>query len=146
MTLWVGASCGMSPHLQVCEMFENVMFFTCHVTLGNRFSWTSWVEATHCKYHASKFGSFRHYHSGDIFLNLSRDLARPQVIKGSCNFMNGSFTRYVTFQPRLVAIGITAVEMVLICHVTMCLKLYMTLNKGSPHRKLPPYHLLWPLV
>lgn len=65
MTLWVGASRGMSPKLHVCEMFENVIFFICQVTLGNRLSLTLWVELT-LSHDTAKFGSFRHYRIGDI--------------------------------------------------------------------------------
>ena len=50
-------------------------------------------------------GGHRHYGSGDMMVLVYHLILQDHVIKGSCDFMGKSLSRYVTILPSLVAIG-----------------------------------------
>ena len=60
-------------------------------------------------YHHAKFGSDKHCGSGDIMILVCHVISHKQVIKGSCNFISRSPSRYVTILLCLVAIGTVVV-------------------------------------
>ena len=70
----------------------------------------SWVEAPHRELPPSMFGGHLSSTSGDIKYLICHVTSQNHVFEGSCNFLSGSFSWYVTTLPSLVAIGIVVVE------------------------------------
>ena len=60
---------------------------------------------------------FGGHSENDIKHFICHVILQNHVIEGSCNFMNGSSSMYVTILPSLLAIGIVVLEIFLVCHV-----------------------------
>ena len=61
-------------------------------------------------HHPAKFDGHRTCGSGDIVVLVYHMISQDQVIKGSCDFMGGSRSWYVTILSRFVAVGFVVVE------------------------------------
>ena len=59
---------------------------------------------------AAKFRSNCHHGSGDIMALVCHMILQDHVIQGSCDFMGGTLSWYVTPLPSLVVTGIVLVE------------------------------------
>ena len=68
-------------------------------------------------YHLAKFGGHRLSYSRDITGLILHVTLQDHVIKSLYEFMEGSFSLYISTLPNLVAAGIVLVDMILVCHV-----------------------------
>ena len=59
--------------------------------------------------------------------------SQDHLTEGSCTFIGGSFSQYVTTHVK--------VGMFFICHVTVCLKAYVTLWVEASYGKVPPFRV-----
>ena len=64
-------------------------------------------------YHLAKFGGHRHCCSRDITGLMLHVTLQNHVIKGLYEFMEGSFSLYISTLPNLVATGTVLVDMIL---------------------------------
>ena len=55
-------------------------------------------------HHSTKFGSYRHFGSGDIVILVCQVISEDHVIEGSCDFMSRSPSTKFTILPSLVDI------------------------------------------
>ena len=106
MTLWNHpAKFGGQRHCGSGDIFL-IYHINSHMTTCSK----GWVEAPHISHHFAKFNSHRPRNSTDI-----RDLRflinlQDYVIKGSCNFVQGTSSLYTPSLPNLVAIGFVVEE------------------------------------
>ena len=75
--------------------------------------WRYWQEPFKVGYHPAKSVSHRHSDNWDIVVLVCHVVSQDHVIKGSCDFIGRSPSRYhVTTLPSLMAIGTLIVEIV----------------------------------
>ena len=68
-------------------------------------------------HHLAKFDGHRLCCSRDITGLILHVTLQDHVINGLYEFMEGSFSLYISTLPNLVATGIVLVDMILVCHV-----------------------------
>ena len=69
-----------------------------------------WVEDPRIHHHFAIIGGHWSSVSGDIKYLIYHGTSQKHVIEGQCSFLSEGFPWYVTAFPKLVTIGIVAVE------------------------------------